>query len=61
VLTYSEIYNLTKDTLSMDVKDYAGNTKNVSVSGFKTDFWKHGFAGIIDVQEHIKPCYWYHK
>ena len=61
VLTYSNIYNLTEDTLSMDVKDYIGNTKNVSVPGFKTDFWKHGFAGIIDVQEHIKPCYWYHK
>lgn len=26
-----------------------------------TDFWKHGQAGIIDVQDHIKPCYWYNK
>lgn len=28
---------------------------------FSTDFWKHGQAGIIDTQEHIKPCYWYNK
>jgi len=28
---------------------------------FLTNFWKHGQAGIIDTQEHIKPCYWYNK
>lgn len=27
----------------------------------RTDFWKHGQAGIIDVQEKIKPCFWYGK
>lgn len=27
----------------------------------RTDFWKHGQAGIIDVQELIKPCHWYGK
>lgn len=27
----------------------------------RTDFWKHGAAGIIDIQETIKPCMWYGK
>ena len=26
-----------------------------------TNFWKHGQAGIIDVQDEIKPTYWYGK
>lgn len=28
---------------------------------FLTNFWKHGQAGNIDTQEHIKPCFWYNK
>ena len=30
-------------------------------SSFLTNFWKHGQAGIIDVQDVILPCYWYGK
>ena len=26
-----------------------------------TDFWKHGQAGIIDIADKIKPCFWYGK
>lgn len=26
-----------------------------------TDFWKHGFAGIVDIADKIYPCYWYGK
>lgn len=26
-----------------------------------TDFWKHGQAGIIDIKDPIKPCFWYGK
>lgn len=26
-----------------------------------TDFWKHGWAGIIDISDSIYPCYWYGK
>jgi hypothetical protein len=26
-----------------------------------TDFWKHGKSGIIDIQEKLKPCFWYGK
>lgn len=37
------------------------NNKVIDLPTFETDFWKHGFAGIIDVQEKIKPCFWYHK
>lgn len=33
----------------------------VNLPTFETDFWKHGFAGLIDVQEKIRPCFWYHK
>lgn len=27
----------------------------------RTDFWKHGQSGIIDIKERIKPCFWYGK
>lgn len=30
-------------------------------SELTTDFWKHGQAGIIDIQEKIEPCKWYGK
>lgn len=36
-------------------------TDNQTLPSLLTDFWKHGQAGIIDVQDHIKPCYWYNK
>ena len=37
------------------------NNDEGAPANFTTDFWKHGFAGLIDVQEKIKPCYWYGK
>ena len=30
-------------------------------TGITTDFWKHGQAGIIDIADKIKPCFWYGK
>lgn len=37
--------------------------ENPTVEGLNltTDFWKHGQAGIIDIQEKILPCHWYGK
>jgi hypothetical protein len=46
---------------------YGTYTNNICVqkvdSTFKltNDFWKHGEAGLIDVQEKRKPCFWYGK
>lgn len=37
------------------------NDITVNLPTFETAFWKHGFAGIIDTQEKIMPCLWYHK
>ena len=33
----------------------------VELPTFETAFWKHGFGGLIDIQERIKPCFWYGK
>lgn len=33
----------------------------VSLPTFETAFWKHGQAGIIDIKDRIKPCFWYGK
>ena len=49
-----DIINVVKNKITL-------NDKVIDLPTFTTDFWKHGFAGIIDVQEKIKPCYWYHK
>lgn len=46
------------------VVDYEYVTKTDSSGRFinlTTDFWKHGKAGIIDIQEELKPCFWYGK
>ena len=56
-LTLDEILNNT--TVANHTATIDGVT--VKLPTFETDFWKHGQAGIIDVQEKIKPCYWYHK
>ena len=56
-LTLDEILNNT--TVANRTATVDGIT--VKLPTFETDFWKHGQAGIIDVQEKIKPCYWYHK
>lgn len=34
---------------------------NYTVPRILNDFWKHGFAGLIDSKEKIKPCFWYGK
>ena len=56
-LTLGEIYSNTTDT----GRTATINGITVKLPTFENDFWKHGQAGIIDVQEKIKPCYWYHK
>ena len=56
-LTLDEILNNT--TVANHTATIDGVT--IKLPTFETDFWKHGQAGIIDVQEKIKPCYWYHK
>lgn len=35
------------------------NTNGKSLLNLTTDFWKHGQAGIIDIKDDIKPCFWY--
>ena len=44
------------DNNYFSAKDSDGHLINLT-----TDFWKHGKAGIIDVQEELKPCFWYGK
>ena len=56
---------LTLDEI-LDNTTIKGNTATVNgitvkLPTLETDFWKHGQAGLIDAQEKIKPCYWYHK
>ncbi len=48
--TFSEFFNNKQTTEATKL-----------LPAFLTNFWKHGQAGIIDTQEHIKPCYWYNK
>ena len=52
-------------TLYFTFSEFFYNKQNTEVTkklpAFLTNFWKHGQAGIIDTQEHIKPCYWYNK
>lgn len=52
-------------TLYFTFSEFFYNKQETEVTkklpAFLTNFWKHGQAGIIDTQEHIKPCYWYNK
>lgn len=52
-------------TLYFTFSEFFYNKQDTEVTkklpAFLTNFWKHGQAGIIDTQEHIKPCYWYNK
>lgn len=52
-------------TLYFTFSEFFYNKQNTEVTkklpAFLTNFWKHGQAGIINTQEHIKPCYWYNK
>lgn len=31
------------------------------IGSYTTNFWKHGQAGIIDIKDKLKPCFWYGK
>lgn len=44
------------DSSYYSAKDEYGRLTNLT-----TDFWKHGKSGIIDIQEKMKPCFWYGK
>lgn len=52
-------------SVSFTFSEFFNNKQTTEASkllpAFSTSFWKHGQAGIIDTQEHIKPCYWYNK
>ena len=63
---------LTKDIYYLKVRsniDKIGSTEQVIAVTTKealnnklsTDFWKHGQAGIIDIQDDFKPTHWYGK
>lgn len=41
--------------------DQVLNNKTLVGPNLNTDFWKHGQAGIIDIKDPIKPCFWYGK
>ena len=58
------IANLADGTLKAynfeTAKSYTENFSAVYPK-LRTDFWKHGQAGLIDEVEKIKPCLWYGK
>jgi hypothetical protein len=60
-LTLNEIFNSKSSSPTPFSVVSNGVTVTGTVPTLENDFWKHGQAGIIDVQEKIKPCYWYHK
>lgn len=47
----------TKDILN----NMALTPETKEMPNLTTDFWKHGQAGIIDIKDQIKPCFWYGK
>ena len=50
------------DTIAVVDSSFANATdESGRLINLTTDFWKHGKAGIIDVQEKLKPCFWYGK
>jgi hypothetical protein len=52
---------------NVDGSQYAEYSKTFYLSTYDsigevtTDFWKHGFGGIIDIKDTIKPSTWYGK
>ena len=59
-----DLIDLTKDSSKLSA--YLNKIENPTEDDLKypklqTDFWKHGQAGIIDIQDKIKPCVWYGK
>lgn len=62
--SYTESIDLTQnpDQLALYLNKIDNPTEDDLIyPKLRTDFWKHGQAGIIDIQEKIKPCYWYGK
>lgn len=50
------------DTIAVVDSNFANATdESGRLINLTTDFWKHGKAGIIDIQEKLKPCFWYGK
>lgn len=48
------------DTIAVVDSNFANATdESGRLINLTTDFWKHGKAGIIDIQEKLKPCFWY--
>lgn len=69
-LTFSEVTDLLEHTQNLEegqtINSYLNKLENPTEKDLvypklRTDFWKHGAAGIIDIQETIKPCMWYGK
>ena len=60
-LTLNDIFTNTSRSPKSFSVTVDGKTITGKLPTFENDFWKHGQAGIIDVQEKIKPCFWYHK
>ena len=54
-------------TVKKDNSVFGVYTNNICIQNpskklvLTNDFWKHGEAGLIDVQEKRKPCFWYGK
>lgn len=55
-------YNLGayQSTIALSTSKIVNNTAK-EYPNLTTDFWKHGQAGIIDIKDEIKPCFWYGK
>ena len=53
-ITDKSIFNILSGASSNDI--LGSNGESIIP---KSDFWKHGFAGIIDTQDTIKPTKWY--
>jgi hypothetical protein len=65
-LTFSQLLTKVSDELEGTISEHGLKATDtlVTVDNYKvqrllTDFWKHGQAGIIDIQERIRPCFWY--
>ena len=56
--------DLASDTLNYTYGYYnsiVAVTSQNALQNLKSDFWKHGQAGIIDIKDEIVPCHWYGK
>lgn len=60
--------SLYKNTIAIAAKEVYDNPmlteeqkNDKSLANLTTDFWKHGYGGIIDIKDTIKPTNWYGK